>query len=127
MMLPSHGLAVAQIYVYIELNKIFAFITHCCCCHVIDTYNQLPGAYQTVVVGSGYLSNRIFCTLWTVVVVFTTKKLPIRVMYLQEIYPGKLCQPIPRPPSSNSPKTEPDFIIHGKAIDRLAWRIPALL
>jgi hypothetical protein len=29
--------------------------------------------------------------------------------------------------SSNSPKAEPDFIIHGKAIDRLAWRIPALL
>jgi hypothetical protein len=52
MMLPSHGLTVAQIYVYTELNKIFAFITHCCCCcHVIDTYNQLPGAYQIVVVG----------------------------------------------------------------------------
>jgi len=54
MMLPSHGLAVAQIYVYTEPNKIFAFITHCCCCcccHVIDTYNQLPGACQIVVVG----------------------------------------------------------------------------
>jgi hypothetical protein len=51
MMLPSHSLAVAQIYVYTELNKIFAFINHCCCCHVIDTCNQLPGDYQIVVVG----------------------------------------------------------------------------
>jgi hypothetical protein len=29
--------------------------------------------------------------------------------------------------SSNDPKAEPDFILHGKAIDRMAWQTPALL
>jgi hypothetical protein len=61
---------------------------------MIDTYNQFPEAYQVaVVVVCGHLSNRIFHMLWMVIVAFAIKKLQTRVMYLQEIYPEKLCQP----------------------------------
>ena len=60
---------------------------------------------------------------------FAIKKLQTRVMYLLEIYLEKLCQStlIKTAISSNGLKAEPDFIIHSKAIDRMAWQTPALL
>jgi hypothetical protein len=96
---------------------------------MIDTYNQFPEAYQVaVVVVCGHLSNRIFHMLWMVIVAFAIKKLQTRVMYLQEIYPEKLCQPtvMRAAISSNGPRLSRIFI-HGKAIDKMTWQTPALL
>ena len=64
-----------------------------------------------------------------VIVVFAIKKLRTRVMYLQQISPGKLCQPtiMKAAISSNGSRLCRIFITHGKAIDKIASQIPALL
>ena len=96
---------------------------------MIDTYNQFPGAYQIAVVGMRLFKQQNISYVVDGHCRFAIKKLQTRVMYLLEIYLEKLCQStlIKTAISSNGLKAEPDFIIHSKAIDRMAWQTPALL
>jgi hypothetical protein len=92
---------------------------------MIDTYNQFPGAHQIAVVGM-----RLFKQQNISYVVdghcFRNQEAPNKshVLATQEC-----CQPTVMKValSSNGLRLSRIFIIHGKAIDKMAWQTPALL
>jgi hypothetical protein len=96
---------------------------------MIDTYNQFPEAYQIAVFGMRLFKQQNISYVMDGHCRFAIKKLQTRVMYLQQIYPGKLCQPtiMKAAISSKGPRLSRIFITHGKAIGKIAWQTPALL